>query len=270
MVKLKVTESDSLYNNIEAMTTDEIIANINNEDMKVAYAVRNALPQISKLINAAYKKIKKGGRLVYIGSGTSGRLGILDASECPPTFGVNRENVIGVIAGGNTAVFEAVENAEDNLEKGWEDLLNLQINDRDFVVGISSSGDTPYVVGAIQNCNLHRIKTGAITSNPRSFLKKEAKYPVEVVVGPEFITGSTRMKAGTAQKMVLNMISTTIMIKMGRVKGNKMVDMQLKNRKLIERGTRIIASELKIDHQIAMDYLLKYKSVRKVLKKFRN
>jgi N-acetylmuramic acid 6-phosphate etherase len=264
---LKITESNSLYENIENMSIKEIIININNEDKLIAFCVEKAIPQIIKLINAAFKKIKKGGRLFYIGSGTSGRLGILDASECPPTFGVSKENVMGIIAGGNMAVFEAVEHAEDDFDKGWADLKNHKICADDFVIGLSSSGDTPYVVGAIQYCNQYGISTGAITSNNDTFLGKEAKFPVEVVVGPEFITGSTRMKAGTAMKMVLNIISTTLMVKLGKIRGNKMIDMQLKNKKLIERGIRIIMEESGIDHEKADILLKKYKSVRKVLKK---
>jgi len=266
--KVKVTESNSLYNNIENMSIKEIIRNINTEDKKVAVCVEKALPQINKLINAAFKKLVKGGRLFYLGSGTSGRLGILDASECPPTFGVEKNNVIGIIAGGSNAVYEAVENAEDDFESGWIDLLKYKVNSNDFVVGLSSSGDTPYVVGAIQNCIKHNILTGAITSNKDTYLAKEAKYPVEVIVGPEFITGSTRMKAGTAQKMILNMISTTLMIKLGKVKDNKMIDMQLKNSKLINRGAKIIQEELNISFEEAKKILLKYKGVRSALNKY--
>ena len=247
----------------------EIISSINNEDKKVALSVEKAIPQIEKLVNAVFKKMKKGGRLFYIGSGTSGRLGILDASECPPTFGVEKDLVIGCIAGGQNAVFEAVENAEDDTESGWTDLLKYNINQDDFVIGLSSSGYTPYVVGAIQQCNKNGIKTGVITSNTGTYLAKEAKYPVEVVVGPEFITGSTRMKSGTALKMILNIISTTLMAKLGKISGNKMVDMQLKNKKLIERGTRIIQEETGFDYEVSNKLLLKHKSVRKVLKKFR-
>jgi N-acetylmuramic acid 6-phosphate etherase len=265
--ELKITESESLYDNIENMSIKEIIKNINNEDKKVAFCIEKAIPQVDRLISAAFKKLKNGGRLFYIGSGTSGRLGILDASECPPTFGVDKGNIIGIIAGGNKAVFEAVENAEDDFESGWSDLKKHNINSNDFVVGISSSGSTPYVVGAVQICNKNGIKTGAVTSNNGSYLAKEARYPVEVIVGPEFITGSTRMKSGTAQKMILNIISTTLMVKLGRISGNKMVDMQLKNKKLIDRGTRIIVEDLGIPYENAKSLLLKYKSVRKVLKK---
>ena len=262
---MKVTESNSLYDNIEKMSIKEIITSINNEDIKIAYIVQSALPQIEKLITAAYKKLKIGGRLFYIGSGTSGRLGILDASECPPTFGVDDSVVVGVIAGGNKAVFKAVEKAEDNKENGWKDLLKHNVNTNDFVIGLSSSGDTPYVLGALESCNKNKISTGAITSNNNTHLAKIAKYPIELIVGPEFITGSTRMKAGTAQKMVLNIISTSLMVKLGRVKGNKMIDMQLKNNKLIIRGSKIIQTELNISYEEANELLLKHKSVRKVL-----
>ena len=266
---MKITESNSLYNNIENKSINDITKNINTEDKQVAKCVKKALPQINKLISAALKKLIKGGRLFYLGSGTSGRLGIIDASECPPTFGVDKNKVIGIIAGGSKAVFEAVENAEDDFESGWVDLLKYKVNSNDFVIGLSSSGDTPYVVGAIQTCKKNNILTGAITSNNGSSLANEAKYPVEVIVGPEYITGSTRMKAGTAQKMILNMISTTLMIKLGRIKDNKMIDLQLNNNKLVNRGTRIIQDELDINFEEAKKLLLKYKSVRCVLNKYK-
>lgn len=264
---MKTTESDSLYNNLEKMSFNALLESINKEDHKVPEAVKNVIPQVEKLVEAAYKKMRKGGRLFYIGSGTSGRLGILDASECPPTFGVDHGIVIGIIAGGDGAIRKAVENAEDNFDAGWHDLKKYDISDNDFVVGISSSGTTPYVVGAIQNCYFHGIETGIITSNINTPLSKETSFPVEVIVGPEFVTGSTRMKSGTAQKLVLNMISTSLMIKLGKVEDNKMVDMQLTNNKLVDRGTKMIMKKLKLDYKSAQELLLKYGSVRKVLDK---
>jgi len=266
---MKVTESDSNYTDIEKMEVSEIIKNINEEDKTVASAVEKCLPQIEALILAASKKINNGGRLFYIGSGTSGRLGILDASECPPTYGVDRNMVIGLIAGGDTAIRTAVENAEDEVSGGWNDLKKYNISKNDFVVGISSSGTTPYVVGAMQNCFSNGIETACITSNPVSPLAKEVKYPVEAITGPEFVTGSTRMKEGNAQIMILNMISTTIMIKFGRILGNKMVDMQLNNKKLIIRGAKIIAEKLSISEKKAEQELIKLGSVRKVLNNYK-
>ncbi|MFH2095850.1 MAG: N-acetylmuramic acid 6-phosphate etherase [Bacteroidota bacterium] len=262
---MKVTESDSPYKGLEKMNIPDILRNINAEDKKVAIAVEKSLLQIQALIEIALKKMRNGGRLFYIGSGTSGRLGIVDASECPPTFGVSRELVIGLIAGGDKAIRNAVEKAEDDFDQGWNDLQKHKVSKKDFVIGISSSGTTPYVVGAVQHCNFNMIETGCITSNPGSPLAFEAKYPIEVIVGPEFVTGSTRMKSGTAQKLVLNMISTTLMIRLGRILDNKMVDMQLNNNKLIDRGARIIMDSLQIDFLKAQELLLEYKSVRKVL-----
>ncbi|MFA6922675.1 MAG: N-acetylmuramic acid 6-phosphate etherase [Bacteroidales bacterium] len=259
-----ITEQNSRYDNLERMSTDEILKKINTEDKTIACCVEKALPQIKILTNQVLKKIKNGGRLFYIGSGTSGRLGIVDASECPPTFGVKNNLVIGIIAGGDKAIRNAVEGAEDNFEAGWNDLKKYKVNKKDFVIGISASGTTPYVVGAIQKCEQNKITTGCITSNKNSPLAVESQYPVEVV-GPEFITGSSRMKSGTAQKMILNMVSSCVMIKLNKIKGNKMVDMQLKNKKLVERGAGIIKSELKISHNKAKELLLKYGSVRKVL-----
>ncbi|MBN2683365.1 MAG: N-acetylmuramic acid 6-phosphate etherase [Bacteroidales bacterium] len=262
---MKTTESESLYKGLEKMNTLTLLNNINKEDQKVALAISKCLNQIEELIEAAFVKMAKGGRLFYLGSGTSGRLGILDASECPPTFGVEPGLVIGIIAGGDTAIRTAVENAEDNFDAGWWDLKKFNINSSDFVIGISSSGNTPYVVGALQHCYFNGIETGALTSNLNSTLAKESKYPIEVIVGPEFITGSTRMKSGTAQKMILNMISTTLMIKLGKIEDNKMVDMQLKNKKLVSRGTKIIMDKLGIDEERAKNLLLKYGSVRKAI-----
>ncbi len=261
----KTTEQDSKYNHLEKMSIPEIIANINTEDKTVPFAVEKALPQIEKLIEQIVSKLKDGGRLFYIGAGTSGRLGILDASECPPTFGVSHGLVIGLIAGGDKAIREAVEFAEDSKTQGWEDLKSYNINNKDIVIGIAASGTTPYVVNALKNCNANSISTGCVSCNAGSPLSLTAKFPVEVVVGPEFITGSSRMKAGTAQKLVLNMITTTTMIQLGHVKGNKMVDMQLSNDKLVNRGTKMIMNQFNISEKKAKRLLLKYGSVRNVI-----
>jgi N-acetylmuramic acid 6-phosphate etherase len=230
--------------------------------------VKNSIPQIEKLSQAVYEKMKRGGRLFYLGAGTSGRLAIVDASECPPTFGVDHGLVIGLIAGGDKAIRVAVEHAEDDYDAGWHELIRNNVSEKDFVIGISASGTTPYVIGALQYCAHYGISTGSITSNPRSLISFEAAYPVEIVTGPEFITGSTRMKSGTAQKLVLNMISTSVMIKLGKVLDNKMVDMRLSNNKLIDRGAKMIESFLKIDFETAKDLLLKHGSVRKVLEHY--
>ncbi len=258
----KTTEQSSLYDNLENMSTGELLSNINNEDQKVALAVQKILPEIEKLVDEIVKKLNQGGRLFYIGAGTSGRLGILDASECPPTFGVPHELVVGLIAGGDTAIRKAVENAEDSTSQGWKDLENQNIKTNDVVVGIAASGTTPYVISALASCNQNKISTGCITMNADSPLAQTAQFPIVCIVGPEFVTGSSRMKAGTAQKMILNMISTTTMIKLGKVKGNKMVDMQLSNDKLVDRGTRMIMEEIKVDESIARELLLKHGSVR--------
>lgn len=258
----KITESTSHYNNLEQMTVLELLNNINNEDAKVALAVQNAIPQIEKLTTMVVEKLQKGGRLFYMGAGTSGRLGIVDASECPPTYGVEHGLVVGLIAGGDKAIRKAVEFAEDDKEQGWKDLQEFMINEKDVVIGIAASGSTPYVIGALEKCNAQNINTGCITCNPGSPVAQVAKYPIEVVVGPEFVTGSTRMKAGTAQKLVLNMISTTTMIKLGRVKGNKMVDMQLSNNKLVDRGTKMVMDETGLDYETANKYLTEKGSVR--------
>ena len=236
----KVTESDSHYDSLEHMSIKELLQNINNEDEKVALIVKKEIPKISKLIEAVFNKLNSGGRLFYLGAGTSGRLGILDASECPPTFGVSHDLVIGLIAGGDIAIRKAVEFAEDNENLGWEDLKKYNISSQDIVIGIAASGTTPYVVGALKRCQQNRITTGCITCNLDTPLSTFSDYSVEVVVGPEFVTGSTRMKSGTAQKLVLNMITTSTMIKLGKVLGNKMVDMQLSNTKLVERGIKMI------------------------------
>jgi len=267
---IKTTEQDSNYNHLEKMTISQLLSNINNEDKNVPLAVEKALPQIKLLINEIVTKLKDGGRLFYIGAGTSGRLGILDASECPPTFGVSHNVVIGLIAGGDSAIRKAVEFAEDSLTLGWEDLKGYNISNKDVVVGIAASGTTPYVIAALEACNKNNIITGCITCNKNSPLSQTAQFPIEVIVGPEFITGSSRMKAGTAQKMVLNMITTTSMIQLGHVKGNKMVDMQLSNNKLVDRGTKMIMTELNIPQSEAETLLKKYKSVRLAVKNYTN
>ena len=240
-----------------------LISNINNEDKTVPIAVEKSVPQIQSLIEQVVVKLEEGGRLFYLGAGTSGRLGILDASECPPTFGVSHDLVIGLIAGGDSAIRKAVENAEDSLTQGWQDLKGYHISSKDIVVGIAASGTTPYVVSTIKKCNDENIITGCITCNQNSPLSNAAQFPIEVIVGPEFLTGSSRMKAGTAQKLVLNMITTTTMIQLGRVKGNKMVDMQLSNNKLINRGIKMIMDELGISSSEAEQLLLEHKSVRR-------
>ncbi len=268
MSKRKVpstTESPSRYSDLESQPVKELLKSINGEDRTVPITVGKVIPVLSRFVPKIIEKMKKGGRLFYIGAGTSGRLGIVDASECPPTFGVPHGRVIGLMAGGDKAIRRAVEFAEDDPELGWKDLLKYKISDADIVIGIAASGRTPYVVGAIKRARQRGILTGCITCNYNSPLAKASEYPVEVVVGPEFVTGSTRMKAGTAQKLVLNMISTTVMIKLGRVKGNKMVDMQLANTKLIDRGERMVMEELNVTRKRAASLLKRYGSVRKVL-----
>ncbi len=265
----KTTESDSAYTLLEKMTVHELLVNINAEDKKVPVAIEKAIPQIEKVVTAIVDKLKRGGRLFYIGAGTSGRMGILDASECPPTFGVEHGLVVGIIAGGDAAIRKAVEFAEDDTEQGWKDLSAFTITEKDVVIGIAASGTTPYVIGALKMCNEKNILTGAITCNQNSPLAQTAKLPIEILVGSEFVTGSTRMKSGTAQKLVLNMISTSVMIQLGRVKGNKMVDMQLSNNKLIERGVRMIEKELEVDSIVAAQLLEKYGSVRKAITNFK-
>jgi len=259
------TERSSKYNHLEKMSTALLLQNINKEDKTVPRAVEKAIPQITKLVEAAAKKMKKGGRLFYIGAGTSGRLGIVDASECPPTFGVPHGVVIGLIAGGDAAIRKAVEFAEDDEAQGWKDLLKHKITKQDVLIGIAASGNTPYVVGALKEAKKAGVLTGCIVCNEGSRSAKFSKYPVEVIVGPEFVTGSTRMKSGTAQKLVLNMISTSLMIKLGRVKGNRMVDMTPTNNKLIRRGTRMIMEELKVAEEKATALLKKYGNVRKAV-----
>ncbi len=259
---IKTTEQDSKYNDLEHMSLKNILCNINKEDQEVPLAVEKAIPQIENLVQNIVTKLRNGGRLFYIGAGTSGRLGILDASECPPTFGVSHDLVIGLIAGGDTAIRKAVEFAEDSKTQGWLDLKTYDITVQDVVIGIAASGTTPYVISAIEACNQHHIITGCITCNHNSPLSKAAKYPIEVIVGPEFVTGSSRMKAGTAQKLVLNMITTSTMIQLGRVQGNKMVDMQLSNDKLVNRGIKMIMDKLSISEPEAKQLLDTYKSVR--------
>ena len=266
---IKITEQDSNYNHLEKMPVNQLLQIINTEDKTVPLAVEKALPQIEKLVAIIVEKLKNGGRLFYIGAGTSGRLGILDASECPPTFGVSHELVTGLIAGGDIAIRKAVEFAEDSKEQGWLDLQNHQISNKDVVVGIAASGTTPYVIAALDNCNKNNITTGCVACNKNSPLANISAYPIEIIVGPEFITGSSRMKAGTAQKLALNMISTATMIQLGKVKGNKMVDMQLTNDKLVERGQKMLVKELDIDLVNASDLLKKYGNVRTAIKNYK-
>ena len=266
----KTTEADSDYEHLEKMSISKLLKNINTEDQTVPLAIKKSLPQIEKLTTTVSEKLKNGGRLFYIGAGTSGRLGILDASECPPTFGVSHELVVGLIAGGDSAIRKAVEFAEDSKTQGWKDLQMHNISVNDVVVGIAASGTTPYVISALEMCNKNNIATGCITCNEGSPLHKTASHPVVVIVGPEFVTGSSRMKAGTAQKLVLNMISTTAMIQLGRIKGNKMVDMQLSNNKLVDRGTRMIMDELEMKEDEAAFLLEKHGNVRKAINAYRN
>lgn len=264
-MELRNTEKSSRYEHLDTMSVTGLLQGINNEDKTVALAVEKVLPQVEALVNEVVQNMQLGGRLFYIGAGTSGRLGIVDASECPPTFGVEHGLVVGIIAGGDGAIRKAVEFAEDDKEQGWNDLKAYNVNASDVIVGITASGTTPYVLGALEHCNKAGIATGGISCNPDSPLGKTAKYAIEVDTGPEFLTGSTRMKAGTAQKMVLNMITTTTMIKLGRVKGNKMVDMQLTNHKLIERGTQMIMDARQLDYETAKKLLLEKGSVRKAI-----
>ncbi len=261
----RITESSSTYNDLDKMSALELLKGINHEDQRVAIAVQQAIPDIALFVDAVFPRMKEGGRLFYIGAGTSGRLGIVDASECPPTFGVPHGLVVGIIAGGDDAIRKAVEFAEDDPERGWKDLQEHAIGKNDTVVGISASGTAPYVLGALKKCKERDILTAGITCNPNSPLHTEPDHGIVALVGPEFVTGSTRMKSGTAQKLILNMISTTLMIKVGRVKGNRMVDMQLSNTKLIDRGTRMIMDELGVDYQAANALLLEHGSVRKAI-----
>jgi len=262
---LNVTESPSNFENLESMPVRQVLEGINQEDKTVPLAVEKQIPKIERLVESIVQNMQRGGRLFYVGAGTSGRLGILDASECPPTYGVPHGLVIGLIAGGDSAIRKAVEFAEDDDQQAWKDLRAYEITKLDSLIGIAASGRTPYVVGALRDAQKNGLLTGCITCNPDTELAQHADHPIEVIVGPEFVTGSTRMKAGTAQKLVLNMISTTVMIQLGRIKGNKMVDMQLSNNKLVDRGTRMIMAELSVDHAFASALLKKYGSVRKVL-----
>lgn len=262
---MSTTESSSRFDHLDRMSIHDLLINMNEEDKSVPLAVEKIIPRIEALVSVIVKKMEKGGRLFYIGAGTSGRLGILDASEIPPTYGMPQGQVIGLIAGGDKAIRQAVENAEDDAQQAWLDLAVHHISQDDVLIGIAASGRTPYVIGGVKKAHAQGITTGCITCNEGSDLSKEVDHPVEVVVGPEFVTGSTRMKSGTAQKLVLNMISTATMIKLGRVKGNKMVDMQLTNHKLVDRGVRMIMQELKVDQDKAEQLLKKYGSVRKAV-----
>lgn len=261
----KITEEASLYNDLEHKSVEELLQDINTEDQKVALAVQKTIPQIAKLVKLIVPRMKQGGRIFYMGAGTSGRLGVLDASELPPTFGVSKTLVIGLIAGGDTALRNAVEAAEDDEEHGWNELAEHNINSNDTVIGIAASGTTPYVVGALRDAREHGILTACITSNPDSPMAADSDIAIEMIVGPEYVTGSSRMKSGTGQKMILNMISTAVMIQLGRVKGNKMVNMQLTNQKLVDRGTRMLVDILGLDYGKAKSLLLLHGSVEKVL-----
>jgi N-acetylmuramic acid 6-phosphate etherase len=266
---ITVTEQPSHYRHLEKMSVGDILKNINAEDKSVPIAVERAIPQIEALVQAASDKMLSGGRLFYIGAGTSGRLGVVDASECPPTYGVPYGLVIGVIAGGSKAITQPVEHAEDSPERGWLDLEMYKITTQDFVVGIAASGKTPYVIGALKGCKENGILTGSIACNPNSPVSQVADFPIEVVVGPEFVTGSTRMKSGTAQKLVLNMISTSVMIRLGRVEDNKMVNMQLTNDKLVDRGVKMLMENASIaDYEMARLLLLKHGSVKKAVAEY--
>lgn len=265
MKDIRLTEQESKHHDLELKTLGEILQGINQEDQSVPLAVKECIPQIESLVEAVVERMRLGGRLFYLGAGTSGRLGIVDASECPPTFGVSHDMVIGIIAGGDQAIRKAVEFAEDDRQQGWKDLEAFQISPIDSVIGLSASGTAPYVIGALTQCKDKKILTGCITCNLHSPLAQISDFPVECLVGPEYLTGSTRMKSGTAQKLILNMISTSVMIQLGRVKGNKMVDMQLSNKKLIERGVRMIMELGNVVESIAREELLSTGSVRKAL-----
>ncbi len=270
MANDRITESTSNHDNLEQLSIKQLITGINQEDHTVPQAIAKEVDSIEKLIRKATEQLKKGGRLFYMGAGTSGRLGIVDASECPPTFGVDHNLVIGLIAGGDSAIRKAVEFAEDDTEQGWKDLSENNISTNDFVIGIAASGTTPYIIGALKTCQENNIPTGCITCNPNSPISKVSDYPIEVVVGPEFVTGSTRMKSGTAQKLVLNMISTACMIQLGHVKGNRMVDMQLSNDKLVDRGTKMVMEGTGLDYKEAAALLEKHGSVRKAVESVKN
>ena len=266
---MKISEQTSLYDNLEKKSVHEILTEINQEDHKVADAVQKAIPQIEKLVTGIVERMKKGGRIFYMGAGTSGRLGVLDASEIPPTFGMSPDWIIGLIAGGDTALRNAVENAEDDTKQGWKDLQAHNVSPLDTVIGIAASGTTPYVIGALQDARANGCLTAAITSNPGAPVSEVAEIPIEMIVGPEYVTGSSRMKSGTGQKLICNMISTSVMIQMGRVKGNKMVNMQLTNQKLVDRGTRWLVEELKLPYDDAKRLLLLHGSVKKAIDAYR-
>lgn len=266
---MTTTESSSHYDHLEKMSVQELLVNINKEDKTVPLAIEKAIPQIEAIVNVIVEKMRGGGRLFYIGAGTSGRLGVVDASEIPPTYGLPHGKVIGLIAGGDKAIRKAVEYAEDDAQQAWKDLEEHLINQQDVLIGIAASGRTPYVIGGLKEARANGVVTGCVVCNANTEVAKQADYPVEVVVGPEFVTGSTRMKSGTAQKLVLNMISTTVMIKLGHVKGNKMVDMQLTNNKLVDRGTRMIMDELQIPQSEAEKLLKQHGSVRKAVDSYR-
>lgn len=270
MAFVKISEQPSLYDNLEQKSVGEILRDINNEDKKVALAVEKALPQIEDLVTRIVSRMKRGGRIFYMGAGTSGRLGVLDASEIPPTFGMDPSWVIGIIAGGDTALRNAVENAEDDTEQGWRDLQAYKVGPLDTVIGIAASGTTPYVIGALEECRRHGILTAAISSNPDSPVGQAADISIEMVVGPEYVTGSSRMKSGTGQKMICNMITTSVMIQMGRVKGNRMVNMQLTNAKLVDRGTRMVVDELGLPYDEARRLLLMHGSVKAAVDAYRS
>jgi len=265
----KITEAPSNFSDLEKMSVNELLLGINQEDGQIHLAVNKAIPAIEKFVSLLIDRIKSGGRLFYLGAGTSGRLGVLDASELPPTFGVPANIVIGLIAGGEKALRSAVESAEDDPEKAWTELQDYDINDNDSVLGIAASGTTPYVIGGVKKAREHGLLTACITCNPEAPVSKEAEIVIEAIVGPEFVTGSTRLKAGTAQKLILNMITTSLMIKLGRVKGNKMVNMQLTNKKLVERGTLMIMEELKLDKESSKGLLLEHGSVKKAIEAYR-
>lgn len=265
MAFVKISEQSSLYNDLEKKSVHELLTDINREDHKVADAVEKAIPQIEKLVTGIVERMKRGGRIFYMGAGTSGRLGVLDASEIPPTFGMDPGWIIGIIAGGDHALRNAVENAEDDTVQGWKDLQAFNVNEKDTVIGIAASGTTPYVIGALRDAREHGCLTAAITSNPDAPVSEVAEIGIEMVVGPEYVTGSSRMKSGTGQKLICNMISTSVMIQMGRVKGNKMVNMQLSNAKLVDRGTRMVIEELGLEYEEAKRLLLLHGSVKKAV-----
>ena len=270
MAFVKISEQPSLYNDLEKKSVHELLTEINREDHKVADAVEKAIPQIERLVIGIVERMRRGGRIFYMGAGTSGRLGVLDASEIPPTFGMDPGWIIGLIAGGDTALRNAVENAEDDMDQGWKDLQEYGVNDKDTVIGIAASGTTPYVIGALRDARKHGCLTACVTSNPDAPVSEEAEIAIEMIVGPEYVTGSSRMKSGTGQKLICNMISTSVMIKMGRVKGNQMVNMQLTNKKLVDRGTRMVVEELGLPYDAAKRLLLLHGSVKKAIDAYRN